>query len=176
VKPRPSVALLTTLAALCALFGSASLSALAAEEVYEERTMDIARNLSCPVCEGQTVADSHSRVALEMRQAIEAQVQAGRTDDEIYDYFRARYGDEVLVEPPREGINLALWWVPVIVVALGLGVVALYLRDSAALGQRRKTVSVPAIDPELEQIAERALREDVRPPDLRSGDRPAGSS
>jgi cytochrome c-type biogenesis protein CcmH len=111
-----------------------------------------------------------------MRQAIEAQVQAGLTDDEIYDYFRARYGDEVLVEPPREGINLALWWVPVIVVALGLGVVALYLRDSAALVRRRTPVSVPALDPELEQIAERALREDVRPPGLRSGDRPAESS
>jgi cytochrome c-type biogenesis protein CcmH len=164
------------LVTVLALAGAAALSALAAEEVYDERTMDIARNLSCPVCEGQTVADSHSRVALEMRQAIEAQVQAGLTDDEIYDYFRARYGDEVLVEPPREGINLALWWVPVIVVALGLGVVALYLRDSAALVRRRTPVSVPALDPELEQIAERALREDVRPPGLRSGDRPAESS
>ncbi|MGH6912644.1 MAG: cytochrome c-type biogenesis protein [Geminicoccales bacterium] len=176
MKRRPRAALLM-LAAVFALFGTASLSALAAEEVYDERTVDIARQLSCPVCEGQTVADSHSRVAEEMRNAIQAQVDAGRSDDEIYDYFRARYGDEVLVEPPREGINLALWWLPVVVVALGLGVVALYMRDSAALGRRRAlTTTSQGVDPELEQIAEQAGRETQGQPRARPTDRPAESS
>lgn len=175
MKPRPKAALLA-FATIFALFSSAGLSARAAEEVYDERTVDIARNLSCPVCEGQTVADSHSRVAVEMRNAIQAQVEAGRSDDEIYDYFRARYGDEVLVEPPREGINLALWWLPVVVVALGIGVVALYMRDSAALGRRRARTTSQDLDPELEQIAERAMREDQGQSGLRSNDRPAESS
>ena len=134
--------------------------ALAAEDVYSERTVDIARQLSCPVCEGQTVADSNSRVALEMMQAVESQVQAGRSDDEIFDYFRARYGDEVLVEPPREGINLALWWLPVVALLLGLGVVALYFRDSAALGRRHNwPESDGQPDPELERLADRVLRD-----------------
>lgn len=133
---------------------------LAAEDVYSDRTVDIARQLSCPVCEGQTVADSNSRVALEMMQAVESQVQAGRSDDEIFDYFRARYGDEVLVEPPREGINLALWWLPVVALLLGLGVVALYFRDSAALGRRHnQPQSDDKSDPELERLADRVLRD-----------------
>jgi len=153
--------------AFAALLAAALLlpvTAWAAEDVYSERTVEIGRNLSCPVCEGQTVADSHSRVALEMMQAIEAQVQAGRSNDEIYDFFRVRYGDEVLVEPPREGINLALWWIPVAAVLLGLGVVALYFRDSAALGRRGGNRPEEEDDQELEQLAQRVLNDpDVEP-------------
>ena len=66
------------------------IAAQAQEDVYSERTVEIGRNLSCPVCEGQTVADSHSRVALEMMDAIEAQVQAGQSDDEIFTYFQGQ--------------------------------------------------------------------------------------
>ncbi len=130
------------------------MSGLAAEEVYDDRTLEIGRNLSCPVCEGQTVSASRSRVALEMMDTIESQVQAGRTDDDIYDYFRARYGDEILVEPPRQGVNLALWWIPVVVLMLGLGVLVLYFRESVALGRRRPRSASPGTDPELEQLAE----------------------
>lgn len=143
---------------LAALFVAlAALPASAANDVYSDRTMEIGRKLNCPVCQGQTVADSHSRVALEMMEAIEAQVQAGRTDDEIFDYFRVRYGDEVLAEPPREGINLALWWVPVVGVLLGLGVVALYFRDSIALGRRGAPEQDDPTDAELEQLAQSLL-------------------
>jgi cytochrome c-type biogenesis protein CcmH len=94
-----------------------------------------------------------------MMEAIDAQVEAGRTDEEIFTYFRARYGDEVLVEPPREGINLALWWVPVGVLLLGLGVVALYLKDSSALGRRRPQAATSNADAELETLADRVLGE-----------------
>lgn len=134
-------------------------SALAAEDVYSERTVEIGRNLACPVCEGQTVADSHSLVALQMMEAIEAQVQAGRTNAEIYDYFEIRYGEEVLVNPPREGINLALWWLPVAAVAIGAIAVALYFRDSAALGKRRPSQPDDEPDPELERLARSVLNE-----------------
>jgi len=143
--------------------GFAALPALAAEDVYDERTVEIGRNLGCPVCQGQTVADSNSRVAREMMDAIQAQVEAGRTDEQIYEYFRARYGDEVLVEPPREGINLALWWLPVIAVVLGIGVVVLYMKDSAALGRRSpQPADGPPTDEELDRLAERILSERER--------------
>ncbi|CAN5774205.1 hypothetical protein BH23CHL2_BH23CHL2_35460 [soil metagenome] len=150
---------LASIIALGLILALTAARTLAAEDVYSERTVDIARQLSCPVCEGQTVADSNSRVALEMIQAVEAQVQAGRTDQEIFDYFRARYGDEVLVEPPREGINLALWWLPVVALVLGLGVVALYFRDSSALSRRirRQQDEGENEDEELEQLARRVL-------------------
>ncbi len=151
--------LLASVTAALLLSIAASATSAEVQDVYSERTVEIGRNLSCPVCQGQTVADSHARVAFEMMQAIEAQVQAGQTDDEIYDYFRLRYGDEVLVKPPREGINLALWWAPVAAVFLGLGVVALYFRDSAALGRRARRQPVEAEDPELEQLAQQLLRD-----------------
>jgi cytochrome c-type biogenesis protein CcmH len=140
------------------------LQAWAVEDVYSERTVEIGRNLACPVCEGQTVADSHSRVALEMMLAIEAQVEAGQTDEQIYDYFRVRYGEEVLIKPPREGINLALWWLPVAAVVIGLVVVGLYFRDSSALGRRVERQPAAELDQELEQLARRVLNDpDVEP-------------
>ena len=130
----------------------------AAEDVYSERTIEIARNLSCPVCEGQTIADSHSRIAVEMVENVESQVQAGRSDEEIYNYFRARFGDEVLVEPPREGINLALWWVPLGALLLGLVVVGLYFRDSTAIGRRATAANAETPhDRDLERLADRVL-------------------
>ncbi|MEZ4523096.1 MAG: cytochrome c-type biogenesis protein [Thermomicrobiales bacterium] len=147
------------IALLLVLIGAFGASTSAQEDVYSERTVEIGRKLACPVCQGQTVADSHSRVALEMMLAIDAQVKAGRTDEEIYDYFRARYGDEVLVEPPHEGINLALWWLPVGAVVLGLGVVALYFRDSVALGRGLRRQREEPADPELEQLARRVLND-----------------
>lgn len=163
-------AILTLITAAVLVIGVGALPALAAEDVYDERTVEIGRNLACPVCQGQTVADSHSRVALEMMDAIQAQVEAGRTDEQIYDYFRARYGDEVLLEPPREGINLALWWIPVVVVVLGLGVVVLYVKDSAALGRRApQPADGPPTDQELERLAERVLSEHEQN-QLRQGD------
>ena len=159
MNQRASRYILVSLSIAVLLILAAPLAYAEAEDVYSERTVEIGRNLSCPVCQGQTVADSHSRVALEMMQAIEAQVQAGQPNDAIYDFFRVRYGDEVLVEPPREGINLALWWLPVVAVVLGLGVVALYFRDSAAIGRRVRRQPDDPDDPELEQLAQQLLRD-----------------
>lgn len=155
MKQRVSLAILV---AILAALASGPLQALAVEDVYSERTMEIARNLSCPICDGQSVADSQSRLAVEMRNTIESQVQEGWSDEEIYDFFEARFGEEVLAAPRGEGINLALWWIPVAAVIIGAVVVVLYLRDS------RRMRPAPAsedddsdYDAELEQIAQEVL-------------------
>ena len=133
----------------------AALPALAADDVYSERTMEVSRELRCPICEGQSVADSQSQLALDMRNTIEQQVQAGYTNEEIKDYFVARFGEEVLVEPPKSGINLTLWWIPVVALVLGAVVIVLYLRDNS---RRKAPAGIDgAPDPELEELAREAL-------------------
>lgn len=152
MKRRP-VSLAIVLAALGLLL--TTIPALATEDIYSERTMEISRELRCPICEGQSVADSQSRLALDMRDTIEQQVQAGKTNEEIKEYFVARFGEEVLLEPSKSGINLTLWWIPVIVLVLGAAVIVLYLRDNSR--RNAPAVESDGPDPELEALAREAL-------------------
>lgn len=157
---RLSTAILTAL--LVILAGAPMVIAQdSAQDVYSERTLELSRKLACPVCDGQSIADSQARLATDMKQTIESKVQAGDSDQEIIDFFVARFGEEILLEPSRSGINLTLWWIPVGVVALGAIVIALYLRDSIVPGRpRNAAASESELDPELQEIADSALSDD----------------
>jgi cytochrome c-type biogenesis protein CcmH len=91
----------------------------------EDRVRDIASGLRCPVCQNLSVADSPSRLAGEMRAEIRAQLVAGRDPEEVRAFFVDRYGEWILLSPPRSGLNLLPWLVPVAGVLIG---VALWFR------------------------------------------------
>jgi cytochrome c-type biogenesis protein CcmH len=74
------------------------------------------------------VAESNADLAHDMRRLIAEQLAAGRSDAEIIDYFRARYGDFVLMSPPRQGSGAPLWWAPLALLVLAGGGAFLYLR------------------------------------------------
>ena len=137
------------------------LSAVAsAADVYSARTLQIARQLNCPICAGESVADSQSELARQMRGIIEQKVQAGESDKQIKDYFVARYGNSVLASPPKSGLTLALWWLPVVAIAIGGLALVLFLRE-----RTRSTPDVdesPGRDLELEAIARDVLSADAQ--------------
>ncbi|MFI7427676.1 cytochrome c-type biogenesis protein CcmH [Micromonospora sp. NPDC049836] len=83
----------------------------------------VAADLVCPACQGESVADSRSPIAASMRQVIADQAAQGRSPDEIRRWFVARYGEEVLAQPPVRGPGLLLWAVPALAL-LGAGVAA----------------------------------------------------
>lgn len=87
-----------------------------------DRARDIAAGLRCPVCLNLSVADSPSRLAGEMRAAIASRVRSGETDEEIRAYFVDRYGEWILLEPTRRGLNLLPWALPVVALVAGLAV------------------------------------------------------
>lgn len=87
---------------------------------------DIASRLRCPVCVSETVAQSASATAVEMREMIGRRLEAGESEDEILAYFQQRYGDWILLDPPRRGIFLVVWLLPV-VVAAAIAAVAIVL-------------------------------------------------
>jgi len=93
-----------------------------------QETLRIGDDLQCPICEGQSVAYSNSRLAVEMRAQITKQLE----DGEI-----------VLREPPRTGLNLLLWQMPFI--AVGLGILALGLTLWRTARNRRVAQPIPAI-------------------------------
>ena len=90
--------------------------------VLDPQVFDIGRELRCPTCVAESVAESNAAIAREMRQIIQEQLDAGRDRGEIVAFFQDRYGDWILLSPPRSGVMLMVWLLP-IVAALGAAAV-----------------------------------------------------
>ncbi len=115
--------LVLALAATLAQAGEAAPAA--ADPVLEARMARITAELRCLVCQNQTIADSQSGLATDLRQQVREMLQRGDSEQQIIDYMTARYGDFVLYRPPLKSSTLLLWFGPVLL--LGAGVVTLLL-------------------------------------------------
>jgi cytochrome c-type biogenesis protein CcmH len=110
------------------LFALMALPLVAHADALDDGVRRVALQLQCPVCEGETVNDSPSGLAADMRSVIRAKLAAGESDQQILDEFVASYGDGILTEPPKRGISLGVWIGPLIGVALGTVLVVALLR------------------------------------------------
>jgi cytochrome c-type biogenesis protein CcmH len=97
----------------------------AATTDMEAQVREIALQLRCPVCQGLSVGDSPSELANEMRTLVREQLQQGKTKAEVLEYFAQRYGEWILLAPPKHGFNLIIWVLPFVL--LPIGVAAVYL-------------------------------------------------
>ncbi|CAM3819657.1 cytochrome c-type biogenesis protein CcmH [Corallococcus sp. ZKHCc1 1396] len=115
----------------------------------EARVQVLAKQLRCAVCQGLSVADSPSSMARAQLDKVRELVSEGKTDEEIVDYFVARYGEWVLLEPRAEGFNWFVWLGPVALVLGGLFVILRQrqpLPESAAPAEAA-TASSPSSPP-----------------------------
>lgn len=106
---------------ICGLFfclGAAFAAQPVQEDPLDRAVLEIARDLRCAVCQNQPVSESNADLAKDMRQIIREQLQAGKSRNEIVDYFVARYGDYVLMKPPAARSGLLLWLAPPLVVVI----------------------------------------------------------
>jgi cytochrome c-type biogenesis protein CcmH len=148
MKPRVALAI----AGLVLALGALPARAATGQPVDENTVHQIAVQLRCVVCQNLSVGDSPSETANQMRGLIREQLAAGRTPDEVLTYFVERYGQWILLSPPKQGFNLLVWVVPFAGLALGLVGVALVLRRWA----RNTRAAPPAPD------VEDAMRERIR--------------
>lgn len=120
-------ALLLTLLVLLAGTAWGKEAAPAADDPQlEARTMAIASQLRCPVCQNQTIAESDADLAKDLRGQIREQLQRGQSESDVVAYMTARYGDFVLWRPPFKSTTLLLWLGPLLLVAVAL--IALFYR------------------------------------------------
>jgi cytochrome c-type biogenesis protein CcmH len=103
------------------------------EDPLDRQTREIAKDLRCTVCQNQSIADSEADVARDMRDIIRDQIKAGKSRDEILQYFVDRYGFYVLMKPPVQGTGAVLWLLPVVFLLIFALSAFWYLR------QRRQT-------------------------------------
>lgn len=91
-------------------------------------TRQVAAELRCPVCQGESIQESPSELAQEMKGVVRDQLAAGRTPDEVKAYFVGRYGEWILLRPTTTGFNALLYWLPPIVLLAGIGIVFMIAR------------------------------------------------
>jgi cytochrome c-type biogenesis protein CcmH len=94
----------------------------------EARVQKLGKELRCAVCQGLSVADSPSSMARAQLDKVRELVSEGKTDQEVRDYFVARYGEWVLLQPKAEGFNLFVWLGPVALLLGGGFIIARQVR------------------------------------------------
>ncbi len=92
----------------------------APDPVLEKHVMAIAEELRCLVCQNQTIADSHSDLAVDLRNQVREKLVQGMSDRDIVDFMVQRYGDFVLYRPPVKATTWFLWFGPFVLLAAGL--------------------------------------------------------
>ncbi|UCH17357.1 MAG: cytochrome c-type biogenesis protein CcmH [Burkholderiales bacterium] len=103
----------------------------------EARMLKITSELRCLVCQNQTVADSHSGLAEDLRREVRAMIKRGASDDEIRRFMTDRYGDFVLYRPPLKTTTALLWVGPGVLLVGGLAILAIVLRRRSRLAADR---------------------------------------
>src|SRR5215467_12990296 len=88
-------------------------------QTLDQRVHDVASQLKCLVCQGESVADSPAMLSLQMRGIIRQQLQSGKSEPQVIQYFVSRYGDRILLSPPMQGLTLLAWIVPIVLLMGG---------------------------------------------------------
>ena len=100
-----------------------------AHQTLDQRVYNVGSQLKCPVCQGESVADSPSAIAQQMRGVIRKQLQSGKSEQEVIQYFVSRYGDRILLSPPWQGLTLLTWLVPIALMVGGILLLFVVLRS-----------------------------------------------
>lgn len=102
------------------------------DPALEARARNLQRQLRCLVCQGESVDDSHSPFANDVRSLVREQIAGGKSDEQIEDFLVARYGDFILMKPPLQSDTWLLWLAPFLVLGAGGAVAAAVIKKAAS--------------------------------------------
>ncbi len=128
----------------------------------EAQVRRVGKKLRCAVCQGESIVDSPASMAVAQLDKVRELVAAGKSDDEIYGFFASRYGEWVLLEPSKEGLNLVLWLGPGSIVLLGCLLAFFQTRKRDAISVTRAPAEAAASVPELAATNNETLLAQVR--------------
>ena len=89
----------------------------------ETRARNISKEIRCLVCQNQSIDDSSSPIAKDLRLLIRSKIKEGKKDKEIYKFLTDRYGDFILLNPPIKLGTIALWFLPVVFLLFGFFII-----------------------------------------------------
>jgi len=111
----------------------------------------IIENLRCLVCQNQSLAESDSNLAKDLRQKVKKMLETGKTDKEIYKFMSDRYTDYVLYNPPLKKSTWFLWYSPFLILFFSLGYLFWSFKTKKSLDYKRPA-SVRNDDKSVEKI------------------------
>jgi len=123
------------------ILGGARVAAAQAPTPSDDDVNAVARELYCPVCENIPLDVCPTTACAQWRELIRQMLAQGKSKEEIKQYFVAQYGDRVLAEPPRTGLNWLAYGLPPVIFLVGVYLVYRGMRGVIA----RK--SKPAVQP-----------------------------
>ena len=88
-----------------------------ADEIKLEK--EITKNLRCLICQGQSVYDSDSDFANSMKILVDKKLEEGLSENQIYDFFKEKYGEWILYDPSLNKNTYILWLLPILIFLLG---------------------------------------------------------
>ncbi|WP_372760257.1 cytochrome c-type biogenesis protein [Pseudoalteromonas sp.] len=123
---------------LVALSLLVSVAAFAQQDRYQfdnneqaVRFEELTKELRCPKCQNQNIADSDAVVAKDLRDRVLSLVKEGKSKDEVIEYMIDRYGYFVHYDPPVTPATLVLWVLPLLIVIIGFGFIVIRQRKAS---------------------------------------------
>ena len=117
-----------TTVAVMVVMASALVLLISTQPVNVDRVEAIGSRIRCPVCQGESIADSPSQLAEDMMDLVAERVASGAGDQQIIDELLASYTGALLLDPPASGSTLVLWLAPLAAVGVGVGIIQWWRR------------------------------------------------
>ena len=92
-----------------------------------DRAIDLFKETRCLVCQSQTIYDSNSELATDLKLFIQEEIIAGKTDNDIKAQLVTNYGEWILMTPSLSKTNYILWFSPFIFLLIGIVVMFKYI-------------------------------------------------
>ena len=122
--------------------------------MLDQRTQEVAGLLRCPVCQGLSIADSPSEMAVNMKGQVRELLSRGYTQEQILKYFELSYGQFVLLKPKFQGVNTLVWILPILALVIGAVIVFAKVKKLEAGPVAAKTEEPAEVDPYVARVRE----------------------
>ena len=96
-----------------------SINSSYSKEDHLDELKKISKNIRCLICQGQSIDDSNSDFAINIKYVILKKLNEGSSEDEIYDFLKSKYGDWIVYKPEFKLYNLFLWLIPYFIFFIG---------------------------------------------------------
>ncbi len=96
------------------------------DKSMEKRATSLFEIIRCPICSGESLSESGSQIAYDMREAIRKKINDGYTDEEIISELKNSYGNSIIIVPPIKSSTYILWFIPLTSLLIGCFLIRKY--------------------------------------------------
>ena len=132
-RPAALAAMGLLLALAAAAAGALDANGQIEDPALQSRYERITKELRCLVCQNESVADSNAPLAEDLRRQVRDMLIGGKSDEAVFDFMTARYGELVRYNPPLEPKTLLIWGAPFIMLLIGAAVVVRVVKQRSRM-------------------------------------------